>query len=464
MTVKSKYSSKRQSFSLKNTEHRLFHSDWSGGVILILFTVIAIALANIPATRHLYHWFFGEMQVGISIAGKFFGGTLEYLINDGLMVIFFFYVGLEIKREIIAGQLSSVKQASLPVAAALGGMLAPALIYTLFNISNPETIHGFGIPTATDIAFAVGVLSLLGNKVPLAPRVFLTALAIADDLGAIIVIALFYPSQNGIDVTMLLAAFVLLGYMYMLQRWNVYRLFFYIVPAIAVWILFLNSGIHATIAGVLIAITFPTSPRYNKKYLVYKSNYLLNNFIHWDKPGVELLGNEAQHNAAQSIIEVTKNSISPSQRLEHKLHGFVTFFIMPMFAFANSGISLMESNISLSEIMTSTASLGIFFGLVVGKPLGITLMSWICIKLGLCTMPQGTSWKMLIGVACLGGIGFTMSIFVTNLAFSGPEAEHYVMMGKAAILISSIVAGLLGFNILNAISQRRIKNPHSYES
>ena len=404
------------------------------------------------------------MQVGISIAGKFFGGTLEYLINDGLMVIFFFYVGLEIKREIIAGQLSSIKQASLPVAAALGGMLVPALIYTLFNFSHPETVHGFGIPTATDIAFAVGVLSLLGNRVPLAPRVFLTALAIADDLGAIIVIALFYPSQNGIDVSMLIAAFVLLGYMFMLQRYNVYRLIFYIIPAIAIWILFLNSGIHATIAGVLIAITFPTTPRYNKKYLVYKGNYLLKNFIYKDKDNVELLGNEEQHDVAQSLIRVTKNSISPSQRLEYGLHSFVTFVIMPMFAFANSGISLLESNINFSDIILSPECLGIFFGLVVGKPLGITLMSWICVKLDLCAMPQGTSWKMLLGVACLGGIGFTMSIFVTNLAFSGPEAEHYVMMGKATILIASTIAGILGFNILKSVSQRRIKNPHSYES
>ena len=464
MTVRSKYSSKRRSHSSKKLEHRILHSDWSGGVILIFFTLVAIALANIPATSHLYHWFFGEMQVGISVAGKFFGGTLEYLINDGLMVIFFFYVGLEIKREIIAGQLSSVKQATLPVAAALGGMLVPALIYTLFNFAHPETVHGFGIPTATDIAFAVGVLSLLGNRVPLAPRVFLTALAIADDLGAIIVIALFYPSQSGIDVSMLIAAFVLLGYMFMLQRYNVYRLIFYIIPAIVVWILFLNSGIHATIAGVLIAITFPTTPRYSKKYLVYKGNYLLKSFIHKDKDDVELLGNEEQHAVAQSLIQVAKNSISPSQRLEHELHSFVTFVIMPLFAFANSGISLIGSNIKFSDILLAPESLGIFFGLVVGKPLGITLMSWICVKLGLCTMPQGTSWKMLLGVACLGGIGFTMSIFVTNLAFSGPDAAHYVTTGKATILMASTIAGVLGFNILRSVSQRRIKNPHSYES
>jgi NhaA family Na+:H+ antiporter len=464
MTIRSNYKNKRNSLRIKEFEHRIIHSDWIGGIILLLFALIAITLANLPATSHWYHWFFGEMQLGITIADRFFGGSLEYLINDGLMVIFFFHVGLEIKREIIAGQLSSIKRATLPIAGALGGMLFPALIYSLFNINSPETIHGFGIPTATDIAFAVGVLSLLGNKVPLSAKIFLTALAIADDLGAIIVIALFYPSQSGIDFTMLIGALVILGYMYMLQRYNVYRLIYYIIPAIIVWILFLNSGIHATIAGVLIAMTIPATPRFNKKYLVYKGNYLLSSFIHKDKKDIELLGNESQHQVVQSLISTAKNTISPSQRLEYGLHGFVSFIVMPAFALANSGVSLTGTSIPIDQIILSPVFLGIFFGLVVGKPLGITLLSWICVKLGLCEMPQKTSWNMLMGVACLGGIGFTMSIFVTNLAFTGAHAEQFVIISKTAILISSLTAGILGFNLLNLMSKKKFKNPHNYIS
>lgn len=287
-------------------------------------------------------WYYGILQSHFTIGfdGFALSKSIEHWINDGLMVIFFFYVGLEIKREIIAGELSSPRQAAMPIAAAVGGMLFPAAIYLVFNHGN-DYASGWGIPMATDIAFAIGVLSLLGNRVPLSLKVFLTALAIVDDLGAILVIALFYSTE--IDFTLLIAAGAVFGLLILLNRMHVYAMKFYLIPSIVLWILFLYSGVHATIAGVLIALTIPAVPRYSKPYFIRKTRHFINEFRRQDRAGVEVLCNPRQLKTLLTKRKVTAGTISPAQRLEHSLHHTVAFFIMPVFALANAGVEFARS-------------------------------------------------------------------------------------------------------------------------
>ena len=424
--------------------NRFTHSQWAGGTILLVCALVAFLLANLDATRELYHRFW-QQKVTLGVEG--FGlsnRTVEEWINDGLMVVFFFAVGLEIKREIIAGQLSTLKQAGLPIAAAVGGMLFPALIYLAFNIGGPAE-SGWGIPTATDIAFALGVLSLLGDRVPLSMKVFLTALAIVDDLGAILLIALFYSSH--IDWGMLTAAAVTFSFLFMLNRLKVYRMKYYILPSLLLWILFLHSGIHATIAGVIVAMTIPSTPRYSKKYFIYKVKNLYKAFVYEDRKEVEVLGNEKQHEYLQAIRLISRNAISPSQRLEYALHPTVTFFIMPLFALANAGVEIDTARLGT---LVSAQSLGIFFGLILGKLLSIFLLSRFTVRLGWCVKPAGISWMTFLAVACLGGIGFTMSIFIDTLAFDDPAM---VSTGKAAILLASFTAGFIGWLMITLASK-----------
>lgn len=436
---------KRQYYALSERRKHFLHSQWGGGVILIICSIIAIVLANIGATQDAFHHFWLQ-KLTIGVEGFNLSKTLEEWINDGLMVVFFFTVGLEIKREIIAGQLSTMKQAGLPIAAAVGGMVFPALIYLLFNAGTP-TESGWGIPMATDIAFALGVLSLLGNRVPLSLKIFLTALAIVDDLGAILVIAIFYSTQ--IEWDMLIAAAATLAFLILLNRMKVYSIKYYLVPGIVLWILFLHSGIHATIAGVIIAMTLPTTPRFSKSYFRHKSQSLVKHFIYYDKPDSQVLSNEEQHECLQAIRKVARNSISPTQRLEYALHQSVTFFIMPVFALANAGVTL---NIGSMADLINDESIGIFAGLVIGKPVGIFFLSWLTIKLGWCVMPKNVTWYTLFAVTCLGGIGFTMSIFIDNLAFTDPVM---ISTGKVAILIASLVAGFIGWAMISLASKLR---------
>jgi len=404
-------------------------------VMLVVFMVLALVLGNLPATKG---WYYGILQSHFTIGfdGFALSKSIEHWINDGLMVIFFFYVGLEIKREIIAGELSSPRQAAMPIAAAVGGMLFPAAIYLVFNHGN-DYASGWGIPMATDIAFAIGVLSLLGNRVPLSLKVFLTALAIVDDLGAILVIALFYSTE--IDFTLLIAAGAVFGLLILLNRMHVYAMKFYLIPSIVLWILFLYSGVHATIAGVLIALTIPAVPRYSKPYFIRKTRHFINEFRRQDRAGVEVLCNPRQLKTLLTKRKVTAGTISPAQRLEHSLHHTVAFFIMPVFALANAGVEFAGAEDL--HILYSSQGLGIILGLVVGKPLGIMLMSYLVYRLGLGSLPHGVSWKALAGVACLAGIGFTMSIFIDNLAYDNPV---YVSSGKIAILAASTLAAVVG--------------------
>lgn len=363
-----------------------FESEKAGGILLIGCTAISLLLANFYLKdNYIQLWHF---QIG--------GHSSTHWINDGLMTVFFLLIGLELEREIYIGELSSLKNASLPIFAAIGGMAVPAGLFLLFNFGT-ATQSGAGIPMATDIAFAIGILSLLGNRVPASIKVLLTALAVIDDLGAIIVIAIFYTSTLAfINLFLALGVF---GLLLILNRLKVHNLIPYLIGGVAMWYFMQQSGVHPTITGVLLAFAIPFGDGEEK---------------------------------------------SPSYKLQHWLHKPVAFFILPLFALANTCISIDSGWLTG---LTQTNSIGIFAGLIVGKPLGIFLFSFITVSLGLCALPEDLKWKQIIGVGLLAGIGFTMSIFITLLAFDNPEL---ITQSKIAILIASLVAGTLGYLWLRA--------------
>ncbi|KAA0179398.1 Na+/H+ antiporter NhaA [Cupriavidus gilardii] len=370
---------------LSNTFQRFFESEKAGGILLIVCTVISLILANSPiGDQYLHLWH-------VKVAGL----SVEHWINDALMAIFFLLIGLELERELYNGELSSLRNALLPIVAAAGGIAVPALIHFGFNGGTP-TQAGIGIPMATDIAFALGVLALLGSRVPASLKVFLTALAVMDDLGAIIVIALFYTAE--LAFVYLVGALAVFGVLLFMNRvLRVMSLIPYLLGGALMWFLMLKSGVHATIAGVLLAFAIPFSAR--------------------------------QDDAA-----------SPSHRLEHVLHRPVAFVILPIFALANTGIVIGSD---WAQELASSNSLGILAGLVVGKPLGITIVSFLAVAIGICKLPLDLRWRHVFGAGLLGGIGFTMSIFITNLAFTGEPGV--INASKMAILLASLSAGVLGF-------------------
>lgn len=426
---------------------------WAGGIVLVVCVMIAMLLANLPATSHWYHQFL-HMELGLSIGGELFpqSMSLEKFVNDALMVIFFFTVGLEIRREMSHGELSTPKKAILPVIAALGGMLAPAFIYTCFNFGT-EAINGWGIPTATDIAFAIGIMSLLGNRVPLSLKVFLTALAVADDLGAIVVIALFYGETP--NMLLLGIALLIMVGIYFMRRMGEYRVIAYLIPAFVVWTLFYYSGVHATISGVAMAMLIPTTPRYSRSYYLHKADIIEKCIRDADLIEDRNKAEEERLYHIHRMKQISNGAESMSHRVEHFLMPYVNFLIMPIFALVNAGVhieSVEYFNIFEYSAAAGSIGMGIFFGLVVGKPLGISLFSYLAIKLGLADKPAGASWKMLVAVACLGGIGFTMSIFVDNLAFDAATHLDYINKGKISIIMASTAAAVLGsvLIVLNA--------------
>ena len=442
---------------------------WANGVVLLACVVLAMLLANLPFTRDIYKAFLETDlsfhikspadTAGHSVIDWVFpkGMTIEKFINDILMVIFFFTVGLEIRREMVNGELSSVKKAILPVIAAFGGVCVPALIYTAINHGTLSS-SGWGIPTATDIAFAVGILSILGDRVPVSLKVFLTALAIADDLIAILVVALFYGgSINGV---LLLAAIFVILFTFLMKKLGEKRLFFYIVPAIIVWFLFYYSGIHATMSGVVMAFLMPMEARYNKAKFHRRHAILWHGLEESESISDEPFPNGPQRHYLRHISGLSKRSIGPTYRLEHHLSPWVNYLIMPVFALANAGVEITDPsyfNVFSFDPSAGSASMGIFLGLLLGKPIGITLASFIAIKCKIGQMPSNASWKMLFAVACLGGIGFTMSIFVDTLSFSGngitPEmTQHLRDAGKIAVLMGSLSAGILGSLLIRIVS------------
>ncbi len=424
---------------LLNSFNTFFKMEAAGGLALMICTVAALVWANSPWAASYHSLWQTKLTVGIGdwVLSK---GAILW-INDGLMAIFFFVVGLEIKRELMVGGLSTLSQTIMPVAAAVGGMVVPALIFFGFN-AGTESASGWGIPMATDIAFALGILSLLGSRVPVGLKIFLTAVAIVDDIGAILVIAIFYTSS--LNLAALALGLAVLGLMAILNlRWGIRSSIPYLVLGVIVWFAFLASGIHATIAGVLAALTIPASTRMNCTLFVEKLRGAAENFEMAITPGKTVLTNKEQQMALHSIEHAYDDATTPLQNIEHALHPWVAFCIMPIFALANAGVAL-EADI-IQELLTPV-SLGIFFGLVVGKQIGVTGACWLIDKLGWATFPDRTTLMHLWGAACLAGVGFTMSIFIANLAFE--EGARLVELSKIAILFASLTAGALGYVIL----------------
>lgn len=441
MGFASGYGFKRRSYIFYQRGRNFFNTQWAGGVILLLFVVVAMVLANLPATSHFYHEII-QAPVGVIIGRFSLEFELEKFVNDGLMMIFFFLIGLEIKREVVSGHLSSFKQSILPIAGALGGMLIPAAIYVALNHGTPYH-HGWGIPMATDIAFAIAIMSVMGSRVPVSFKIFLTALAVADDLGAIIVIAVFYGTA--INFNLLILAAILLFGTWLLTKFKINTFLPYVLISIGLWFLFYHSGVHATIAGVLLAIFIPSTPKYNKRYFLNKVKYLMDDFVHKDKD-VPVSANNAQWLDLHKIGMIASESASLSQRFEHLLSPWVNYLIMPLFALVNAGVQI--NAVGDLNILETTQGLGILLGLWIGKPLGIFLFSWLFVKTRLAVMPHGGSWKMFIAVACLGGIGFTMSIFMDTLAFA--DAPQFISSGKIAVLAASVIASVTGVLMINS--------------
>lgn len=410
-----------------------------GGILLLTITIIALIWANSPLAN--YYFDLWHTELGISLGAFTLSHSLHFWINDGLMAIFFFVVGLEIKREILAGELSSPRLAALPIVAAAGGMIFPALIYYFLN-AGKDTTSGWGIPTATDIAFAIGVLSLLGSRASLGLKVFLTALAIVDDLGAVLVIAVFYTSEVSI-MWLAIGGFFFLGQI-ILNYSGVRRPVFYALLGAAFWFAFLKSGIHPTIAGVLSAMAIPVRTRINEGQFISKIRDYIHEFAEAPtKPGTDFITTE-QMAAIDEIEDTCEKMQPPLQRLEHNLHPWVTYFIMPVFALSNAGVALGGDFFSS---YSNSVTLGVMLGLLLGKPIGITLFSYIAVKMKIAQLPSGENWIKILGAGFLGGIGFTMSLFITNLAFTNNEN---IDLAKVGILSASLIAGIIGYIIIRS--------------
>ena len=417
---------------------RFARTESSGGIVLLACTALALGWANSPWAESYHHLW--EVPLTIGFSGYGLTLSLHHWINDGLMAVFFFLVGLEIKREMLVGELASPRQAALPIAGALGGMLVPAGIYAALNVGGPGA-PGWGIPMATDIAFALGVVALLGPRVPLGLKVFLAALAIVDDIGAVLVIAFFYTAA--LSWSALAAGAVLLVALIVCNIAGVRRPAAYALLGVALWASFLASGIHATIAGVVLAMTIPSRTRINEDEFLARGRRLLDDFERSCSPATTVLTNANQQHAIQELELACEEAQSPLLRLEHGLHGIVAFGIMPLFALANAGVHFGGD---LFAGLAWPITAGTILGLVAGKPIGITLFAWLATRIGVAALPSGTAWRALIGVSCLGGIGFTMSIFIASLAF--PAAPPLLDSAKLGILVASLVAGLVGWAVL----------------
>jgi NhaA family Na+:H+ antiporter len=411
----------------------------SGGIFLLACTLAALVWANSPFSDSYFNLWHTNISIGINEMELNY--SLHHWINDGLMVIFFFIVGLEIKREFLVGELSTFKKASLPVAAALGGMLFPAGIYLFFNAAGIGA-SGWGIPMATDIAFVIGIMAILGSKIPVALKVFVTALAIADDIGAVLVIAVFYTAEISFVSLAVAAGFFIM--LVIVNLLGVRNLLVYSILGIGLWLAFLKSGVHATVAGVLLAFTIPSTARMNTREFVETNSKLLKDFSEAGGEGTDVLTNEKRQTYVHEIESNSARILAPLQRFEHGLTPWVSFFIMPLFALANAGVNLSEGII---ESLINPISTGIITGLFIGKQFGIFLFSWIAIRLRISSKPADVDWKKLYGAGILAGIGFTMSLFITNLAFSN---DQLIDIAKTGILIASLISGITGYLILNS--------------
>lgn len=412
------------------------------GILLMITTVIAMIWANSGA-YHSYEAML-EFPLGIKLGAIEVTKSLHHWVNDGLMVIFFFVVGLEIKRELIIGELSSPKKAALPLFAALGGMIIPALIYYSLN-SQGVGKSGWGIPMATDIAFAVGILTLMSRKVPVALKIFLLALAIIDDLGAVLVIALFYTSS--ISAPALGVATIGILFTFFLKFAGIRRIPIYWLLGIVVWFAVLKSGVHATIAGVLLGLMTPVAPFYNLKRIPERFRKLVENInlgINKANQQYTSLDHKTFH-SLEELEDVVVESRAPLDRLIHSLHPWVSYLIMPVFALFNAGVHI-SGDFSVSSFLSQPIAQGVILGLFVGKPVGVVLFSWLAVRLQMAQLPAGVSWTHMNAVGFLSGIGFTMALFIGHLALKVPEVEIYSKLG---ILVASVMAGIVGVVLLS---------------
>ena len=411
------------------------HKETTSGILLMICAVAALFIAN-SALYGTYQSIL-HATVGITLGPWMLEKSLHHWINDGLMALFFLVVGLEIKREVIVGELSDIRQASLPIVAAIGGMVVPALAYAVFNFGT-DGIAGWGIPMATDIAFAVGALVMLGARVPKGLLTFLVALAIVDDLGAVIVIALFYTEQIHLQALALsgVCLVVLVGF----NLVGIRKPLPYFLVGLIMWVAMLKSGVHATLAGVLTALTIPARPKYQPTEFSHFMRKLLDKFDRSHRPNESIMNNSEQ----RSILQTFENGIhmveTPLQRMEHNMHIPVAFLIIPIFALANAGVPIEIS--AIGESLSHPITLGIIAGLVLGKLVGISGACWLALRFGISKLPPGITFNHIIGVSLLAGIGFTMSIFIGELAFGG--AEHQLLMAKTGILFASLIAGVGG--------------------
>lgn len=410
------------------------HTEEIGAIFLLLAAGAAIVWANSPWSEAYFDFWHTYISFDIHIFA--ISENLEHLVNEGLMAVFFFVVGLEIKRELLHGELSSRRKAALPVVAAVGGMAAPAMVYLLFN-SSGDSVVGWGIPMATDIAFALGVLALLGRRVPAELRVFLLGLAVVDDLGAIVIIAAFYTdaihwASLGLGIAMfaVIAACIRLG---------IRSLGFYLILCIVMWQFFLESGIHATLAGVLVAAIIPTEPR------LHRRDYAgaIDNLLHDYRLAMEKNDEEKAQTIVEQIEQLSRGTEGPMERLEGIVHPWVSFVILPVFALANAGVVFTSA--TLSEAFASPVTIGVAIALLVGNPIGILFMTWLAVRSGLGQLPSAVTWRHIFGVGLLAGIGFTVAIFISGIAFDDPALVDRAKMG---IFAASLIAGVLGYLFL----------------
>ncbi len=413
----------------------------SSGIILLTLAIVALILANSPLAG-IYQALL-DTHLGITIGPWVLEESLLHWINDGLMAIFFFLVGLEIKREVVVGELADPRAAALPIVAAVGGVLVPAAIYLALNVGGPG-VHGWGVPMATDIAFALGCLALLGKRVPFSLKVFLTAVAIVDDLIAVLVIAVFYSS--GLHIGALAIGFGILLVLMLANILGIRDVLLYCSLGVIVWLAFLQSGVHATVAGVLIALTVPARNRIDAPTFLQRTHDLLAVFERSSQQPSPMLIDQVQQDSVLALEEQCEQVQAPLQKLEHTLQGWVALVIMPIFALANAGVAISAQSLSGESL---TVVLGIVLGLVVGKPIGLLGASWLAVRAGLADLPQGVTWRQMAGVGVLAGIGFTMSLFIASLAFPQPEL---LATAKLGILIASLIAGSAGLLLLRRIT------------
>lgn len=421
---------------IKDPINQFIRLETSSSIILFGATILALVLANSPLSVDFLD--FWKKYISIDVPGFDLSKPLYKWINDGLMAVFFFVIGLEIKREILTGELSHIKKASLPLFAAVGGMIIPAVFFSVLNAGNAGG-EGWGIPMAADIAFSLGILTLLGKRVPTGIKVFLMAFAIIDDLGAVLVIAFFYSTN--LIWTNIFIGLGIVALLILLSRFNYYSKYVFFIAGVVVWVLFLKSGIHATIAGVLMALTIPLSRKTDTRFFYKRSKELLDEFLEdCNTQENKTVLSKKQLHTIDELEELTETTTSPLQHLEHTLHGWVSYLIMPVFALANAGVIFNfsgDSNLALS--------LNIAISMIVGNVIGIFSFSWLAIKLNIAELPENVDFKQLAGVSFLGGLGFTMSLFINNLAYTD---QVLIDSAKMGILLGSVVAGTLGYILI----------------